>query len=125
MCTINRLFELAAILTLLCFPMRIAAQYQVIELADVQLAKSVGATIEDPNGLPVPKAVVQEFSADWKTVLRSSSTDTQGKFSFTPAPGRRVFFIQVSAPGFDPLRFRLQLDTKHGANLKLKLTVAT
>ncbi len=121
----NRLFRLAALIGLLCLPAVIEAQYQVIELADVQFAKSVGATIEDPNGVPVPKAVVQEFSADWKTVLRSSSTDTQGKFSLTPAPGRRVFFIQVSAPGFDPLRFRLQLDTKHGVNLKLKLTVAT
>jgi len=105
--------------------MRIEAQYQLIELADVQLAKSLGATIQDSTGAPVPKAVVQEFSADWKTVLRLGSTDTHGRFSFAPAPGRKIYFIQISAPGFDPLRFRLQVDTKHGASLKLKLTVAT
>jgi hypothetical protein len=115
----NRLFRLVALVALLCFPMRIEAQYQLIELADVQLAKSLGATIQDPTGAPVPKAVVQEFSADWKTVLRSGSTDTHGRFSFTPAPGR------ISAPGFDPLRFRLRVDTKRGASLKLKLTIAT
>jgi Carboxypeptidase regulatory-like domain len=121
----NRLVRLAALVGLLCFPALIEAQYQVIQLADVQLAKSVGATIGDPTGAPVPKAVVQEFSADWQTVLRSSSTDTQGKFSFTPAPGRTIYFIQISAQGFDPLRFRLKVDTKRGASLKLKLTVAT
>src|SRR5579885_444782 len=121
----NRLVRLAALVGLLCFPTIIEAQYQVIELADVQLAKSVGATIEDPNGAPVPKAVVQEFSADWKTVLRSISTGTQGKFSFTSTPGRTIYFIQISAPGFDPLRFRLKVDTKRGASLRLKLTVAT
>ena len=121
----NRPLRLVAFVALLCFPMRIEAQYQLIELADVQLAKSVSATIQDPTGVPVPRAVVQEFSADWKTVLRSSSTDGHGKFSFTPAPGRTIYFLQISAPGFDPLRFRLQIDTKRGASLKLKLTVAT
>jgi len=121
----NPLVRLTAFVGLLSFPVIIEAQYQVIELADVQLAKSVGATIRDPTGAPVPKAVVQEFSADWKTVLRSSSTDTRGKFSFTPAPGRTIYFIQISAPGFDPLRFRLEVDTRRGTSLKLKLTVAT
>lgn len=121
----NRLFRLLALVALLCFPIRIEAQYQLVELADVQLAKYLGATIQDRTGAPVPKAAVQEFSADWKTVLRSGSTDTHGRFSFTPAPGRTIYFIQISAPGFDPLRFRLQVDTKRRGSLKLKLTVAT
>jgi Carboxypeptidase regulatory-like domain len=121
----NRLFELAAIIALLCFPMKIAAQYQLIELADVQSAKSLGATIQDPTGAPISKAQVQEFSADWKTVLRSTSSDSDGSFSFTPVRGRRIYFIQISAPGFDPLRFRLHVDAKRGTSLKLKLTIAT
>jgi len=57
--------------------------------------------------------------------LRSGSTDTHGRFSFTPAKGRTIYFIQISAPGFDPLRFRLQVDAKRGASLSLKLMVAT
>lgn len=121
----KRLFALAAIVALLWFPMRIAAQYQLIELADVQLAKSLDATIQDLTGAPIPKALVQEFSADWKTVLRSTSTNTDGRFSFTPVRARKIYFIQISAPGFDPLRFHLQVDVKRGASLKLKLTVAT
>lgn len=115
----------AAVVALLCFPMRIAAQYQLIEIADVQLAKSLDATIQDTTGAPIPKALVQEFSADWKTVLRSTSTDTDGRFSFTPVRGRKIYFIQISAPGFDQLRFRLQVDVKRGTTLKLKLTIAT
>lgn len=121
----NRLFKLASIVALLSFPMRIPAQYQLIELADVQLAKSLGATIQDARGAPIPKALVQEFSADWKTVLRSSSTGIDGRFSFTPVQGRKIYFIQISAPGFDLLRFRLQVDVKRGTSLTLKLTIAT
>jgi len=121
----NRLSKLAAIIALLCFPMRIAAQYQLIELADVQSAKSLGATIQYPTGAPISTAHVQEFSADWKTVLRSTSTDRDGSFSFAPVRGRKIYFIQISAPGFDPLRFGLHVDAKRGASLKLKLTIAT
>src|SRR5262249_22674764 len=121
----NRRFRLVALVALLCFPIRIGAQYQGLEYPNVQLAKSLGATIQDPTGVLVSKAVVQEFSADWKTVLRSVSTDTHGRFSFTPVKGRAIYFIQISAPGFDPLRFRLQVDTKRGAILILTLTPAT
>jgi hypothetical protein len=121
----NRPLRLIAFVALLCFPTRIEAQYQLIEIADAQLAKSLGATIQDSTAAPVPKAEVQEFSADWKTVLRSSSTDTHGRFSFAPVPDRTIYFIQISALGFNPLRFRLQIDTKRGASLKFKLAVAT
>ena len=121
----NRLFKLAAIVALLSFPMRIPAQYQLVELADVQLAKSLGATIQDTSGAPIPEALVQEFSADWKTVLRSKLTGTDGRFSFTPTQGRKIYFIQISAPGFNLLRFRLQVDGKRGTSLILKLTTAT
>jgi Carboxypeptidase regulatory-like domain len=121
----NRIYRLATILAILCCPIRIAAQYQLIELADVQIAKSTGATIQDPTGAPIRNALVQEWSRDWKTVLRSTQTDASGRFSLKPAGGRKVFFIQISAPGFDELRFRLQVDAKHGDKLKLKLTIAT
>lgn len=119
-----RLFRLAAIAGLLCFPIRIAAQYR-IELADVETAKSLAATIQDPTGAPIPQALVEEYSPDWKTVLRSTSTDRNGQFSFKPAHGRKMYFIQISAPGFDELRLRLRVDHKHGRSLKLDLTIAT
>jgi hypothetical protein len=57
-----RLFKLAAIAVLLCFPVRIVAQYHLMELGDVQVAKSLGATMQDPTGAPVRNAVVEEFS---------------------------------------------------------------
>lgn len=94
------LSRLAALVALLCLPALVDAQFTV-QLADVQLAKSVGATIEDASGAPVPKAVVQEFSADWKAALRSTTTDTEGKFAFTPGPGKAIYFIQISTPEFD------------------------
>ena len=71
----SRFLSLATIVGLLCLPLKINAQYQVIELANVQLAKSLSAVVEDPAGSPLSNVLVQEFSPDWKTVLRTSATD--------------------------------------------------
>jgi hypothetical protein len=119
----GRLAKLGAMILLLYAP--VPAQYQTIELADTQVANSVGAIVQDPNGSAIPGASVAEFAASWKTVLRSTSTDIDGRFSFNRVRSRDVYFIQISARGFDPLRFRLKLDPKHGISLRLKLTVAT
>jgi hypothetical protein len=39
--------------------------------------------------------------------------------------GRNIYCLQLSTPGFDPLRVRVQVDRKRGASLKLKLVIAT
>ena len=121
----SRFLSLATIVGLLCLPLKINAQYQTIELADVQLVKSLSAVIQDPVGSPLTNVLVQEFSPDWKTVLRTSATDDHGRFSLANVQGRKIYCLQLSTPGFDPLRLRVQVDRKRGANLKLKLTIAT
>jgi len=121
----SRFLSPATIVGLLCLPLKIDAQYQVIELADVRLVKSLSAVVQDPVGSPLTNVLVQEFSSDWKTVLRTSATDDHGRFSLANVQGRKIYCLQLSTPGFDPLRLRVQVDRKRGANLKLKLTIAT
>ena len=103
----------------------IKAQAQIIEIAQVQLADSLSGLVQDPAGAPIPKVIVQEFSPDWKRSLRSTQTDKRGVFSLAPVHGRRVYYLRLSADGFNPLRVRVQLDAKRGGKLKLKLYVAT
>jgi hypothetical protein len=90
-----------------------------------QLVKSLSAVVEDPVGSPLTNVLVQEFSPDWKTVLRTSATDEHGRFSLANVQSRKIYCLQLSTPGFDPLRLRVRVDRKRGANLKLKLTIAT
>ena len=56
----SRFLSLATIVGLLCLPLKIDAQYQVIELADVQLVKSLSAVVQDPVGSPLTNVLVQE-----------------------------------------------------------------
>ena len=121
----SRLLWLSAIVGVLCFPSEIRGQYQVVELADVQTAKSLSAVVQDPTGSPLPKVLVQEFSSDWKTLLRTTATDKRGRFSLATVQGRNIYCLQLSTPGFDPLRVRVQVDRKRAGSLELKLVIAT
>ena len=121
----TRLLRLATMIGMVCLPIESDAQYQIIELTDVQLAKSLSAVVQDPSGSPLSDVLVQEFSPDWKTVLRTSATDNHGRFTLARVQGRKIYCLQLSTPGFDPLRLRVQVDRRRGVNLKLKLTIAT
>ena len=120
-----RPLSLAAIVGVLCLPLKINAQYQVVEIADVQLVKSLSGVVQDPAGSPMENVLVQEFSPDWNTVLRTSKTDSHGRFSLAALQGRKIYCLQLSTSGFDPLRVRVQVDRKRGASLKVKLVIAT
>jgi carboxypeptidase family protein len=110
---------------LLCSSSPIRAQAQTVEIADLQLASSLSGLVQDPAGTPIPNAIVQELSSDWKRQLRSTQSDSSGIFSLAPVQGRRVYYLQLSARGFNPLRVRVQVDPKRGGKLRLKLYLAT
>jgi hypothetical protein len=120
-----RPLRLATKVVLLCLPLKITVQYQVVETANVQLVKSLSAVVQDPEGSQLKNVLVQEFTPDWKTVLRTSATNNHGRFSLATVQGRNIYCLQLSTPRFDPLRVRVQVDRKRGASLKLKLVIAT
>jgi hypothetical protein len=103
----------------------LGAQYQIIELSEVQWGKTLSATVRDESNSPMGKALVQEFSPDWKTVLRTSVTGPDGRFSLPPVKAEKIYYLQISAPGFDPLRLRMRVDPKGGVHLIIKMHVAT
>jgi Carboxypeptidase regulatory-like domain len=113
------------IVGLLFLPLKIDAQHQIVELADVQLAKFLSAVVQDHQGSPLTNVLVQELSPDWKTVWRTSTTNNHGRFSLATVQRRKIYYLQLSTPGFDPLRVRVQVDRKRGASLKLRLMIAT
>jgi Carboxypeptidase regulatory-like domain len=118
----NRVVALFAGLTLL---VPLHAQYQIIELEKVQLARSLAGVVTDMTGTRMADVLVEEFSSDWNRSLRATKTDAKGRFSFSPVKGRDIYFLQLRLNGFDPLRVRVKIDRNQGKNLRLKLEIAT
>lgn len=90
-------------------PTALSAQNQMIEIANLQLANSVSATVQQQAGHPVPRVTVEEYDAGWKQPLRSAVSEGTGKFSFAPVTGRKIYYLQLSSPEFNPLRVRIRV----------------
>ena len=120
----TRLLELVAVVAFVCFPLDFYAQ-ETVEIANVQLANSLSAVVEDPNGSPIPNVLVEEFNRNWIKSLRSTKTDATGKFSLSTVNGRSIYYLKLTSYGFAPLEVRVQVDRKRGKNLKLTLNIAT
>jgi hypothetical protein len=97
----------------------------IIEIENVQLARSLAAVVHDPAGFPMASVLVEELSSDWKESLRSTKTDATGAFTFAPVKGRDIYYFQLTLKGFNPLRLRVKLDRKRGKELQLQMEFST
>ena len=115
-----RVLRLTGIAVLLYVTMRVEGQSQILYLSPVQV-KSVSGVLQDEEGTPLRDATVEEFTPNWKKVLRTTATNSDGEFLFTTVKARKIYWLQVSPTGFNPLRMQLKLDRERGKSLKLKL----
>jgi len=115
-----RVLRLTGIAVLLYVTMRVEGQSQILYLSPVQV-KSVSGVLQDEEGTPLRDATVEEFTSNWKKVLRTTATNSDGEFLFTTVKARKIYWLQVSPTGFNPLRMQLKLDRERGKSLKLKL----
>jgi hypothetical protein len=101
------------------------AQWATVEIGKIQIAKTLTGTVVDPADSAVPAVQVLEVSSDWKTVLRTTTTGSNGKWFLPPTPGQQVYYLRFVADGFDPLQVRVELNHRKGRDLRFKLVIAT
>jgi len=119
-------------LTLLfvCFSILLAGSLdargvETIVIKDVQNARSLAGTATDRSGAFIPGVLVEERSSDWKSSLRSTTSDNTGHFSFDPVQGREIYYLQLSLDGFNQLQVRVKVDPKRGKALTLPMFLST
>src|SRR5882724_11876264 len=101
--TMIRFVRLGATVLFLAFPLGMEAQSQVTEIAEVQVSRTLSAVVQDPQGAAVAGAVVEEFSPDWKVSWRTGRTGADGRFMLAAIGPRKIYYIQIKAPGFKTL----------------------
>ena len=102
------------------------AQYATVYQADVSVVpRLAGRVVGGIENVPVADARVELRSSDWKTVLKATKTDANGDFSFGAGSSGKLFYIQVSSPGFDPCRLRVRISQHAKSKLVIHLVIAT
>jgi hypothetical protein len=64
---------------------------------------------------------------DWKTVVRETSTDSEGRFSLAPVKGRKVYYLEITVPGMsgvNPFRVSVKINRLLGKGIAAS-TIAT
>lgn len=84
----------------------------------------VEGMVVDAEGLPIPAAMIQEFSWNWEYLLAETRTDREGRFVLVPGAPVRIHYLRVSALGFDILQVRVDEAQKAGT-LRLRLRAAS
>ena len=93
---------------------------EIVELR-LQRAKCLCGVVLYPDDAPVSGAKIEELGKDWKGSLRSTFADSRGSFTLEPVKGRKVYYLQITAPasahGINPLRVPVQVVHFRGTKL--------
>jgi hypothetical protein len=97
--------------------------YETVVISELQTAKTLAGVVTDMNGEALPDVIVREISPHGKTTIRSTTTDSEGRWSL-PRAGRKTYHLLFLKSGFDNLQIRVRL-SKLGKELRVSLPVAT
>lgn len=110
----------------LVIPPHLRAQYVTVYQSEVSVVpKLAGRVVGGIDNVAVADARVELRSSDWKTVLKTAKADANGDFSFGAGSIGKLFYIQVSSPGFDPYQLRVRISQHAKSKLVIHLVIAT
>lgn len=85
---------------------------ELVVIEDPQPAQRVEGVVLDPSGAPIRDMTVTDRTEDGVAILRSTKTDSNGRFHFSAQRGKTVYCLRFDHPLFNPLQVRLKLDKK-------------
>jgi len=110
----NRSVHRAAAIAVICafFVSSARAVRELVTIDEPQPAQRVEGVVLDPSGAPIPDMTVTDRTEEWVAVLRSTTTDSNGHFRFSPQRGKSVYYLRFDNALFNPLQLRLKVDKK-------------
>ena len=107
---VHRATAIALALAFFVTSARAARELVIIE--ELQPAQRVEGVVLDPSGAPIPDMTVTDRTEEWGAELRSTTTDSKGRFHFSQQRGKSVYYLRFDHALFNPLQLKLKLD-KH------------
>jgi hypothetical protein len=120
-----RLFAMRCgiLIVLLFFASPARAVYQIVEIEKPFHSRILAGVTLGPDGAPLPGVLIEEFDSDFKNVLRTTTSDEAGCFSFTSAKREGIHNLSFRARGFNPLRIHVGLRRFASKSLRIKLPI--
>lgn len=100
-------------------------QYQVVRYEKPFRIRRLAGTVVDRLGHPIEDVRVQVCAEHWTDCETSTSTDTDGKFSFPSLSGKRLYYLRLTIRNFDPLEVKVKVSHFGKKTAILQMVVAT
>jgi len=71
--------------------------YETVVISELQTAKALAGVVTDKNGEALSDVIVREISPDGKTTIRSTITDSEGRWSLPQAHRKQPASLPGSA----------------------------
>ena len=88
------------------------AARETVQIEEPQPAQRVEGVVLDPSGAPIPDMTVTDRTENWDSILRSTVTDSKGRFHFSRQKGKSVYYLYFYHPLFNELELKLKIDKK-------------
>jgi len=95
---------------MLFFATSASAVRELVQIEEPQPAQRVEGIVLDPSGAPIPNMTVSDCTEKWAATLRTTTTDSKGRFHFSSQHGRNLYYLRFDSLLFNPLELKLQLD---------------
>lgn len=89
-----------------------SAVRELVILNDPLPAQHVEGVVLDLTGAPIEGIRVSDCTPEWASVLRSTITDSHGRFRLSRKHGKSIYYLRFDHRSFNPLMLKLKVD-KH------------
>ena len=112
---------MAAVICIAAIPSDLRGNEELVILPPQTVRSLDGIVVM--NGSPLERAVVAEFASDYKTEIRRTTTDAEGRFSLPRVKGRVAYYLQITGPGpgINPARVKVRINRRGKALLNIPL----
>lgn len=116
----------AAAFALLVEGAAVAQGVSIVQYAQPFKAQTLAGTVFAGLGTPAKDVLVEECAPGWKVVESKTKTDEAGHFSFPGLARTRLYYLRLSANGFNTTLAKVRIVSgAHEKELSLRIVIAT
>ncbi len=95
---------------------------ETIQVEKPFAARQVAGTVVDTTAFPIENVLVQICDLHWSRCTATAITKTNGEFSFPSLTQKQLYYLRLSARGFNPLEVKIR--TRHFGDREVKLQMS-
>jgi len=98
---------------------------EVVQYSKTRNVSASSGMVVNTTGAAIPNAQVCSMSAGWRTELKCTTTDSDGRWSLSVKPKEKLYYLRFVKANFNQVWIKARLTTRKAAPLTVEMPVAT